>query len=276
MERRKMKRSAFLALISALVALITLVSSTYAWFTFHAYTNVTPLAGTISGGDGILLIANRKDGKFDVSCQLELRDPDAELMPVSTADLKHFYRVTNQNKNGIATAYAEDNQRAQDHSLNGTVYLKAVDSGFDVYLWLPSIYCGSNPQALAAMRLGMTVTTAEGKHTYIFKLDELGKTDGASSKQTIPVAGQVVGGVLQNGEAKYREDPAAKLSDYAAGGTADNVTPGKQRICVLAENEVARVDYWLYLEGCDDNCINTVQGRNIALQLGFGGVQSQR
>lgn len=276
MDRRKMGRSAFFALISALVALITLVSSTYAWFTFHAYTNVTPLAGTISNGDGDLLIANSKDGKFDMTCELVLRNPNAELLPISTADLKHFYRVKRQDKSGVAQTYAEDAKWAEEHSLNGTVYLKAEGGEFDVYLWPQSVDCGNDNQALAAMRLGMTITTIEGVHTYIFKLDELGNTAGADSRQTVPVSGQVVGDLLQDGTAQYQTDPAVTMSGYAAGGTAEDVIPGAQRVCVLAEDEVASVEYWLYLEGCDDNCINTVQGRDIALQLGFAGAQDEK
>ena len=39
----------------------------------------------------------------------------------------------------------------------------------------------------------------------------------------------------------------------------------------LKAEEVATVEYWLYLEGCDPNCYNPVQSKDIALQLGFAG-----
>ena len=47
--------------------------------------------------------------------------------------------------------------------------------------------------------------------------------------------------------------------------------PGTQRLCALAADEVGTVEYWLWLEGCDENCINVVQSRDVALQFGFAG-----
>ena len=43
----------------------------------------------------------------------------------------------------------------------------------------------------------------------------------------------------------------------------------------LNEDEVATVEYWLYLEGCDEQCINAVQSRTSKIQLGFAGVDAE-
>ena len=34
---------------------------------------------------------------------------------------------------------------------------------------------------------------------------------------------------------------------------------------------MATVEYWLYLEGCDEQCVNAVQSRASEIQLGFAG-----
>ena len=274
MEQRSLKTSAFLAFFLALIALITLVSSTYAWFTFHAYTNVTPISGTISNGEGNLLIANEPTDEFRVTCELVPNDPETELLPVTTADLENFYCVKMQDRDGIATAYAGADERAAQHSLNGTVYLKDEDSGFRVYLWMPSIDCGDDNQSLAAMRLGLKFTTLAGTSTHIFRLDELGNMNRVSERRTIPHANQVVAEVSASGTPEYVRDPARYLSEFTADGTAEDVRPGSNYVCILEKDEIARVDYWLYLEGCDDHCINPVQGSDIALKLGFAGVQT--
>ena len=40
----------------------------------------------------------------------------------------------------------------------------------------------------------------------------------------------------------------------------------------LDADEVASVEYWLYLEGCDEQCSNPVQNRTSEIQLAFAGV----
>ena len=39
----------------------------------------------------------------------------------------------------------------------------------------------------------------------------------------------------------------------------------------LDADEIATVEYWLYLEGCDDQCVNAVQSRASELQFAFVG-----
>ena len=41
-------------------------------------------------------------------------------------------------------------------------------------------------------------------------------------------------------------------------------------------DEIATVEYWLYLEGCDDQCSNPVQNRNTEIKLAFAGVDVQQ
>ena len=51
---------------------------------------------------------------------------------------------------------------------------------------------------------------------------------------------------------------------------------GEQALCTLAFKEIAKVEYWLYLEGCDENCVNEVQNRDVMLQLAFAGVTNKQ
>ena len=72
----------------------------------------------------------------------------------------------------------------------------------------------------------------------------------------------------------YAADPAQTTAAYRAAVTDSDVVPGASLLCTLAADEVGSVEYWLFLEGCDENCIRAVQGRDAALQLGFAGVQN--
>ena len=43
----------------------------------------------------------------------------------------------------------------------------------------------------------------------------------------------------------------------------------------LNKDEIASVEYWLYLEGCDEQCSNPVQNRTSEIQLAFAGVDME-
>ena len=270
MNFKSLRRTAILAVIAALVVLSVLSAATFAWFTFSNDTNVTPLSGTVSRGDGSLLISDSPIGPFDTTCVLPFESTTEALYPLSTANLVSFYTPTAQT-NGIVTAYRDATEDVNSRALHGRVFLKAEGDDCDVYFWPASLSFGADDQALAAMRLGLRISTVEGTYTYIFRLDEFGATINAAAQITTTQAGAVVSGIGTGGVPVYVPDPAQLTGPYSAYVTEDALTPGNARLCTLAADEIGTVEYWLWLEGCDENCINVVQSRDVALQLGFAG-----
>ena len=59
-----------------------------------------------------------------------------------------------------------------------------------------------------------------------------------------------------------------------AGSSENEYNAGKQLLVSLEKDEVASVEYWLYLEGCDEQCTNPVQNKNSEIQLAFAGVDT--
>ena len=265
----------FFGIVTLLAILIAFSSATYAWFTFSPDTNVEPLQGGIGYGEGNLLIANAPEGPFSNRCGLNVPGDDVLLRPLSTADLSTFYTARAQNRSGISTGFVRDENFAAS-AVCGTVYLKSEREGSAVYFDRNALDFGKDNQALASMRLGLVMTTQNGTYVHIFKLDSMGDTANAQERRTIEQPGAVVASVDADGKPNFISDPAADLSGYCARPTNDpeHALPGEHMLCTLSADEVARVDYFLYLEGCDDNCINAVQGRMIALALGFTGVQA--
>ncbi len=121
------------------------------------------------------------------------------------------------------------------------------------------------------MRLGLRFVTAAGTHTYIFRLDEFGNTQNADARLTTAQANVVVAGIDAEGNPNYITDVSGLTAPYRASINEDAVIPGAQALCSLGADEVGSVEYWLWLEGCDENCFNVVQARDLALQLGFAG-----
>ena len=56
----------------------------------------------------------------------------------------------------------------------------------NVYFDRNELKLGNDAQALAAMRLGLKITTRGGSNTYILKLDDMGSTAGAEAVRTVP------------------------------------------------------------------------------------------
>ncbi|MCI7276335.1 MAG: hypothetical protein PUF59_10200 [Lachnospiraceae bacterium] len=277
-EQKEIKRSIRLTLLWIVLILLAGVGTTYAWFTLsgRASTNVTPVGGSISKGKAALMISSNANGSFDKTCDLIFTGTTDALKPLSTADLDHFYRVQASTPEGIALLYSNADSEMDTDVLHGTVYLQCRNAACNVYFDAANLNLGSDAQALAAMRLGMRITSASGTRTWIFKLDALGATDGAESKLTVPQAGTVVSQIGGSGEASYVSDPSEEISVYlaqTAGG--EEYTPGSQALVTLQADEVASVEYWLYLEGCDEQCINAAQSRPTALALAFAGVDAE-
>lgn len=278
MEQKEIKKSMRLAILWIVLILLAGVGTTYAWFTLsgRASTNVTPVGGSISKGKAALMISSSANGPFDKTCDLIFTGTTDTLKPLSTADLEHFYRVQASTPEGIALLYEAADSGVDTDALHGTVYLQCRNAACKVYFDAANLNLGSDAQALAAMRLGMRIRSASGTQTWIFKLDALGGGGSTESRLTVPQAGTVVSQIGGNGEAVYRADPSEEISAYlaqeAAGG---EYTPGSQTLVTLQADEIASVEYWLYLEGCDEQCINAVQNRPTALALAFAGVDAE-
>lgn len=279
-DAQQLKKSFAKAVIWLLFLLVVASGTTFAWFTLSGIssTNVTPVSGTVSDGNGSLLISAARSGPFEKSCNLVLdANPDA-LQPVSTANLENFYQATAQNKEGISLLYKSVDSSLTDKLLHGTVYLKCEDGACDVYFNPEELNLGSDSQALAAMRLGMKITSHTGTKTWIWKLDDIGSTFGAQSVRTISAANSVVSSISQSGQPSYTTDPAENIGDYMAEkGSSDGAYQAGNKIVVqMNADEIATVEYWLYLEGCDDQCSNPVQNRNTEIKLAFAGVDVQQ
>ena len=272
----KLKKQLKLTIFWIVFLIIVAVGTTYAWFTVTGMpsTNVTPMAGTVSEGDTNLLISNSYGGPFDKTCELVLSGNPDSLRPLSTADLTHFYRATAQNNEGITVLYANADNRADQDALHGTVYLQCQNASCDVYFNRDELNLGSDVQALAAMRLGMRITSSSGTQTLIFRLDDMGSTGGAQSARTIASAGSVVASIAGSGEPVYTSDPSQGIGGYMAQTNGNAYNPGSQKLMTLQAEEVATVEYWLYLEGCDDQCFNPVQNKASQLCLAFAGVDN--
>ena len=95
--RKRMVAAAAWLVVLALVLSV----ATFAWFSNSRFTNVEPVAHTVSEDGYDLLISSTEQGPFSEQCQLAAADKT--LYPISTSDLSNFWRATFQNTSGITT-----------------------------------------------------------------------------------------------------------------------------------------------------------------------------
>lgn len=271
-ELKRLRRSTVLAAWWILVTLLCLAGSTYAWIHYSATTNVTPTAGTISEGTE-LLISNDPEGVFAAECTLNARGEVLE--PVSTADRQRWYSALMHDADGISVVFEDVSESIDSKSVYGSVWLQSKGAATDVYFLNDGLSIQTTPQTLAALRLVLTVTDANGADSHVFRCDALGDTTGAESRLTVPEDNTVIASLNDRGGAIYTADPAESLEAYTAGGSTEHPTAGTNKLCTVAEDATVRVDFRLYLEGCDPECLNAIQANDVVIRLGFAGVAAE-
>lgn len=266
-DRRRLVATAAWMLVLA----VALTAATLAWFSSSRETNVTPVAHTVSESGYDLQISSSANGPWDTTATLATADKT--LYPISTADLTQWWRGTFQNAAGITMDYKNVTSQLDDYALTGTVYLKGSSAALNVYLYPGQMSIATDPQLLAALRFGIIVQTSAGTATHIFTCDDLGSTAGAASQRTTAQDGVAVAG---SSSWNYTADPAQAINAYAMDGNGDTpaARAGAQPICTLAADEVATVRYFIYMEGCDANCITQAQARDLTLQLAFAAAKA--
>ena len=265
-RKRMVAAAAWLA-----VLVLVLSAATFAWFSNSRFTNVTPAAHTVSEDGYDLLISASEQGPFSERCQLA--SADKTLYPVSTSDLSDFWRATFQNAAGITTDYANCTSELGEYALTGTFYLKGSSLPLAVYLYPSQMSVSADSQLLAAARVGFIIQSSAGTQSYIFRYDDLGDTSGAAQQRTTAQSDVVVSG---QGSWSYVADPAQSVSAYSMDGSGDTPTArsGATPLFTLGADEVASVRYFVYMEGCDANCIGEAQSKSISLQFAFAGAKA--
>lgn len=275
---KKMKKfgTVWLALLWVILAAAAAGGATFAWFTFNPATNVEPMGSTISDGETALYISNTSSpDSFSDKCELN-QFVDGTFEPISTADLSTFYQATMQTKAGISYKFKDTTALLDTKAMHGMVYLKSLKDNCKVYFYRPNLEIAADEQTLASLRLALRITSESGAATYIFQLNNLGNTTGAEVIQTISEPGNVIAGAESDGSPKFVKDPSVELAAYCTvrdtNGKIIPAVSNSSQLFTLDADEIAQVEYWLYLEGCDENCINSVQDKDITLQLSFAGI----
>lgn len=286
MDEKKLKRSAFLALMMCVILLVTLSGATFAWFTNNSYVDTTRVSGRTATEDVRLEISSRGGSEFSGETESEIAQINETkltgLMPVSTADLVNFVYCP-ATVEGFATNFVKvENEKNYYH---GRVYMRAVveggaaDAKVDVYLDESQDSGGALTEKsdeesliLNAARLGL-VFNEDRDTAVIFRLSEENNGEEGSVLNTR------LDGVVQedktvlawNGDAAVAAaDPSVLISDYTVAEDSGKLP--EKPLFTMERDVIYPVDIYFYLEGCDPDCTETISLDANELHLAFYGV----
>lgn len=270
---------------AAVLTALTLTAATYAWFTSNREVETEKVTSR-TGTSEVALELSRDADKWDDhdvstvpllgSKELPLAE-EIILMPVSTSDLKTFVYNSATNE-----GFAELFEKTPDESLyyHDTFYIRArsedsLADGTKMALYLDNvkdvpIVGPEGGEILTAARLGLKFNNTTA---VIMTLSDVNEGTGNSRPGGVLLeSGQVLTYDEKNKKVVPATDPGIPLRDVqipADDGAA------QRPLIELTPNEVYTVDVYLYLEGCDPDCLsNKVGMKDASLNLAFFGVLS--
>lgn len=265
---------------TALLVLLVLAVTTYAWFTSNKFV-ASDSVQVHSGSQSLRLeIAPAAGGPFAQETGITKLSTGDVLDPVSTADLKSFFKSTLMTDNQAGNFVLTD--KGYYH---GQVFLQAFAEGqpdnarVDLYFDTDGIVVreGETPgQMLNAARVGLVFGGAQGDNSgnpLIFSLSQA-HNPGNDSYTNTALPGAAGDFVLSGsaGAVSAVPDPALDPLLFTLQEGGGGLSLPNAPLVTLPLNQVIAVDVYFYLEGCDADCTNAIRTTEMSIQLPFYGV----
>ena len=271
-------------LASVCIVLLILTVSTYAWFSSNRIVS-TNRAETRSGTDTLeLQISSSGGAEFHGSRESSITQVNntslLELMPVSTSDLRSFVYNPVTIEDVASSFLAVENEEYYYH---GRFYIRASAQGHSpdarvaLYFDEDQEAGGGLAQAesgmfLNAARLGLTF---DNENPSIFYLSDSQNETNQQIKNTelnnnILEGAQVLH--MENGVLEAVADPSIPLSNHRIVMEENRILLPEKALMELELNRIYTVDVYLYLEGCDLDCSDSISLNEANIHLSFYGI----
>ena len=282
----ELKRSAIITLIVLLSALITISGTSFAWYIYSTSIHTTSVH-LAAGSSSSLSICDTYDG--DYSSTVKLAKFEDELVPVSTDKITAgFQKVTdfegNEKENMKAISFAQADKT--DYYVT-SLYLKTGNDSTDVYLSGITFKDREvsdedvNNHISTAIRVGFVFYTPGENGTpeseYIFEISEE-KNPEANYNTKEGYQGCVLDSSRTDGTTiEFTPYSPENYASYDEDTAKVTLTADSLKLCTLhgnngSEDDAVRVDVYVWLEGCDEDCFNNITGKYLdSLAVSFCG-----
>ena len=289
---KALKKQLAAAIAMVLVAAVALGSSTYAWFVNNTRVTAGEFSATATTSNALEI---SDDGNTWLT-SIDLTTNMNTWAPVSTTDMALFAKDTtwgksNNNKGNVVTAW--ENATANTHYYTKTFYLKANQDcrvQLDSNTLLKETTANANG-ILNAMRIGFV----SGEEKVVYQVADTNITAAASRRDTTEGTTEVdgitkaikvtAGGSGANTYAVADTAftrTATITTDGSTGKTTDSdalITPSNDNsslgtandkyVVDLTANTAKQVTVYIWLEGCDYDCVSSIAEGSISTTLEF-------
>ena len=277
-ESKKLRRSLITAVLALLAALLSVSAATFAWYVYNTSAHTTEVK--MSAGSSISLqISNAEAGPYSSVTQMEKFT--GSLVPVSTDKITGgFQKVTEfqgvwqeETYRNIPKLFAPGVQMQEFYKT--TLYLRTNSDGLDIYVSDIGTKDSSKESPIStAIRLGLVV---QGKE-FIFEVNSAHNPNADDNGAKEPQGGYVLRHDMTDGTTvKFAPLTSDNFCEYNQSTGA--VTLKKNAVSIGSISgkngdygDPLKVDVYLWLEGCDEDCTINLVGRAMELvSLNFAG-----
>nr|AIF26503.1 hypothetical protein [uncultured bacterium fosmid pJB39A3] len=228
-----------------------------------------------AGSTSSLMICDTRDGEYKFTTKL--KPFTGVLIPVSTDKIQNgFQHVTKfeyyEGREPSVLATVFDNAPDTEY-YKTTLYLKSKGNPLDVYVSNIG-YEDSDPRnpISSAIRVGLVVykpgSETEIDNEYIFDINPEGEVEHPSYNTSTGTEGYVLNSATKDNTTipftPYTEENYCAIDEKTSEVI---VTPGKSTqiaTCPIGtEGKPVKVDVYIWLEGCDSNCVGDLLGATL-------------
>lgn len=283
-SRKKLRNRLTTGVFALLIALIAVVSATYAWYIYNTSRHTTKVR--MAAGAGVnLQISNSYSGTYGSAAVLD--SFSGRLNPVSTNRISGgfqkvlgFTNGTENQSNLVASLFGKG-----DYSdyYNTSLFLKTNGDPTDIYI-ADIGFEDSDPKnpISSAIRVGFVVHKAGKKQPsqgeYIFAISDK-KNPQAEYNTAKGKEGDVLDCTKTDGTTvtftPYTSDAYCSYNQNTGEVT---LRKNSLKLCSISGNDGAagepvQIDLYIWLEGCDEDCTGNLSSQTLKnLSVSFAGV----
>lgn len=283
-SRKKLKNRLTTGTFALLIALLAVVSATYAWYVYNTGRHTTKVR--MAAGAGVnLQISNSYSGTYGSAAVLD--SFSGSLNPVSTNRISGgfqkvlgFTNGTENQSNLVASLFGRGDYTDYYKT---SLFLKTNGNPTDIYI-ADIGFEDSDPKnpISSAIRAGFVVhkigrsQPAEGE--YIFAISNK-KNPHASYNTAKGKEGDVLDCTKTDGSTvPFTPYTSAAYCNYDQNTGEVNLKNGSLKLCTISGNDGAagepvQIDLYIWLEGCDEDCTGNLGSQTLKnLSVSFAGV----
>ncbi len=267
-----------IASIALLIAILAAASATFAWYIYNTRAHTTSVH-MAAGSNVSIEISNKYDGEYGSSTVLD--SFVGNLRPVSTDQIivsgePKFQKVDKF----VAGTGSQPKQLAKDFSAaketdfyKTTVYIRSKGADADLYISDLTFEDGDEKNPISsAIRIGF-VMHEPGENKSVSDEMIFAISDAKNPQKEYNTFNGVEGHVLDH---RYTDGTTIKFEPYTKDSFVDydsdtgaiGLKTGSKALCKLSNETPTQIDIYIWLEGCDEDCIRNLEGttlKNIAV-----------